>query len=471
MIISRRQACSILAAAISTPAFGCLARPASRQGTPGSAAFLEAVRAGNTPRVRELLSTQPSLAGARDDAGRSPIILAFQHGHEATAIAIRSHVPALDIVEAFFFEDWDRLDELSAAHPELLHQAHPVGGTPLYGAALVGSIDSWRLRAAGCTYDAAPAGGTGFTPARGAMESPHPDWAMIGLTDLCSNGSDINAPQPRGSSVLHGAVARRDARLVRLALRKGADFTARDAQGRTARELAPPLGWPAGAALLANPERVPQDNRSSRFALDANREPIERLDLSDVPQATQSAVTASSHGQLNKVREFIERDPRLVFSISTDDELAIEACAHTGARPVIRFHLDHGAPLSLPTAVSLGDFETVEFWLRQDSTLIHGRGAHDFPLMWYAVVGGRSVEMAELLHHHGASLDQESMGATALHWCVKRSAIDLAKWLLETGATPNPVGFRWSRQGETPLEIAQASGNDAMTKLLRENGG
>lgn len=136
----------------------------------------------------------------------------------------------------------------------------------------------------------------------------------------------------------------------------------------------------------------------------------------------------------------------------------------------MRYHLDHGAPLSLPTAVSLGDAAAVRFWLERDPSLVHERGAHDFPVMWYAVLGGGSVEMAELLVSLGVGVDQESMGSTALHWCARRQDADLAHWLVEHGADPGAVGYRWKRSGETPLEVARDAKDSRMVALLEKLG-
>ena len=116
------------------------------------------------------------------------------------------------------------------------------------------------------------------------------------------------------------------------------------------------------------------------------------------------------------------------------------------------------------------DFDTVEFWLKRDPSLINERGAHDFPVMWYAVIGGGSVEMAELLAHHHVPLDQESVGTTALHWCVRRGDRDLVRWLIERGADPEPVGFRNSRDGQTPLQVAIADDRSQMVALLKDLG-
>lgn len=470
--LSRRAALSSLAVFAASSLLSRRPLAASSHRATDVQAFLAAVVAGELERVRGMLAAEPALARAADERGRSAFLLAHLHGHEQVAEALRACGLELDLVESFVAEDWARVEELAAADPSALERAHAVGGSPLYAGALVGSLDLHRLRSLGCKPDFAPSGGSGYTPARGALESARPGWALIALCDLLANGGSANAPQRAGSSILHGAVARRDERLVRAALRKGAAAEARDAQGRTARELALELGWSAGAELLRHPERVPRDNRGSRFALDANRQPIAMPKLDDVPQALQNRITGSSHGKLAAVRELVGSDKRLTFSLSTDDELAIEACAHTGARPIIRYHLEQGAPLSLPTAVSLGDAESVRFWLARDATLIHERGAHDFPLMWFALLGeereGEAVAMAELLVQHGAAVDQETMGTTALHLCAKHDVRDFAAYLLERGADPRAIGFKFHRDGRTPLEMALEEGHSGLAEMLRK---
>lgn len=470
MKLSRRQALSTLGTLLSLPAFARLA-PGHAAHSPvrSSAEILDAVRRGELERVRSLLAGDASLARARDESGRSAYVLAHVHGHVGVAELLHGAGLELDIVEAVLAEDWKRLEELARAEPERLHRAHPIGGTPLYAAALVGSDDGYRLRALGCLSDAAPPGGSGFTPARGALESAHPSWALRGLTDLCGNGANVNARQRGGSSVLHGAVRRRDAALVRLAIRKGADAAAVDEAGRTAKALADELGWAEGAKLLAEAERLPRDNRSSRFALDANREPVRRPELADVPQGLQNQVTGASHAKLEKLRALVEADERLVFSISTDDELAIEACAHVQNPEIIRYHLDRGVPLSLPTAVALRDLDSVRAWLEHDPTLVHERGAHDFPVLWFAV-GGGALEIAELLAEHAIPIDQESRGTTALHRCASEDDVELAHWLLEHGAAPEAVGYFWGRDGQTPLQVALAGGNARIAALLKDAG-
>jgi hypothetical protein len=189
-----------------------------------------------------------------------------------------------------------------------------------------------------------------------------------------------------------------------------------------------------------------------------------------VPQADQSAVTGASHFDLGRVRALLAADPLATFSFSTDAELAIEACGHTGNRPIIRLHLEHGAPLSLPTAISLGDLEHARFLLQEDPLRVHERGPHDFALMWYASIGDGSIEAAELLLEAGTPIDQSSSGDTCLHWAVQRDQPELVAWLLERGADPDPVGHKWERAGVTPLGLARARGRKACADLLAAAG-
>lgn len=449
------------------------ARPiavAHDQGADDTLRFLDAVRAGDEPYVRRSLVERPALAATRDAAGLSALLHAHLAGHAPIAALLVKAGLELDIAECVFESDWKRMTELATRDPKLVNALHPIGGNLLYAGALAGTPDLYRIRALGCDPDGAPDGGSGRTPARAAMDQRTLSGARIAATDLLSNGSSVVAPQRAGDSVLHGAVRRRSDALVRLALRKGADVGARDVAGRTALDLARELEWSEGAQLLENHQLVPRDHRASRFWIDANGAPVRRPSLDGVSQAVQNQVTGSSHANLARLRELVSADARLIYSVSTDDELAIEACAHTGNREIMRFHLDHGAPCSLPTAASMGDVAMLRHLLDLDPRLIHERGAHDFAPMHYAAIGGGGVEVAALLHERGAPIDQETIGLTALHWSVSRDMPDLTAWLLEKGADVAAVSFKWDRNGQTPLQIAFEEKLDRQIRLLRDAG-
>ncbi len=475
MSLNRRQVLSLLAGG----ALGALpltTMPAWWSGSrllgrgDDTTAFLAACRAGDLAAVRTWLDEEATLARATDASGRSAFVLAHLAGQLPVAELLAERGLELDVVEAVLARDWERVTAWIEADPELANRAHPIGGSPLYAAALGATGELYRLRSLGCDSNAAPPGGSGFTPARAAVDGRSLIGARLSASDVLSNGGHVNAPQKDGDSVLHGAVRRQDEALVRLVVRKGADVHARDAGGRTPLDLARQLAWSAGEALLAGERDLVRDHSTSRYLYDGNRQKIEFADLNDVPQELQSRVTGMSHARLDAVRPLVENDPRLVFSISTDDEVAIEACGHTGQKEILRFHVDHGAPLSLPSAISLGDIAHARFLLEEDPRRVHERGPHDYALMFYPAIGGGSVEMAELLLEFGAPVDQATVGLTGLHWACRRGHQDLAAFLIESGAPLDAVGYTWDAAGQTPLQVAREHGREELARLLIDRG-
>jgi ankyrin repeat protein len=437
---------------------------------PDVEAFFAAVQRGDAASVVRMLDQDARLARATDSTGRSAFVLAHLSGHPEIAALLSERGLELDVVEAVLAADWKRVEALAAADPARMNHAHPIGGSPLYASALCGGGEQYRLRSLGCDSDGRPAGGSGFTPARAAMDCRDPIGAWVVAMDLLSNGGDPNAPQAGGDSVLHGAVRARDVRLARLVIRKGGDPRARDDRGRTPLALAEEFAWEEGVELLRNEARIARDHRASRFAFNQSREPFTPIVLDDVSAEAQSEITGVSHFNRARVQELLAGDPRLVHAISTDAELAIEACGHTGQREIIQVHLDHGAPLSLPTAISLGDLDHARWLLERDPLLIHERGPHDFPVMWYPAIGRGSVEAAELLLGHGADLEQESGGETALHWAAMRGHPELVRYLVDRGANIEGLGYRQDRAGRTPIQLAIANKRDGAASALRELG-
>jgi palmitoyltransferase len=127
-------------------------------------------------------------------------------------------------------------------------------------------------------------------------------------------------------------------------------------------------------------------------------------------------------------------------------------------------------PQSVATSISVGDLARARALLTLHPGAIHERGPHDFALFWYAAIGGGSIEAAELLLEFGADLDQESLGTTALHWCALRGHLDLARFLVEMGAGIDAVGYKFDRDGQTPLQLAQARSQPEAARLLRDLG-
>lgn len=434
--------------------------------------FLAAVHAGDLERVRESLGTDPGLIHARDEAGRSAFAVALLAGHPGVADLLRERGHEPDLVESALALDWERFETLAKATPEAVNQDHPVGGSALYAAALGGAGTSiWRPYAFGADPNRDPLGRRGFTPLRAALE--HGDLAIAELTaaTLVGNGADPNGLQPGGSSPLHAAAARGSLALTEILIRKGAALTARDARGRTPLDLAEEKGHRAVAKLLREHRRIPRDHSTSRWAYTVDGSPYRPPDLSAFSVVTRSQVVGAAHFDLEGTRTRVERHPELARAVATTTEAAVEACAHTGRLPIVDLLLEHGAPCSLPTAVMRDDLARAKELLEEDPLRIHERGAHDFALLWYPVIGGGLLEMAELLLSRGAEVErQHHLGTTALHFAARSGQREMAALLLEHGADPDRRGRKFGGEAQSPLALALEAGHDEVVKLLRERG-
>ncbi len=433
-------------------------------------AFLDAVAHGREGEVREALRSHSELAAATHSDGRSALVLAASGGHGAVVTALLEHEPPIDLIEAVMIPDWEKAQALWTADPTCLETWHPVGGTALYAGALAGHGSLYQLQSAGAHADGNPLGRNGVTPAYGAVHCASPRRALCSSVELLSNGAHVNAPQRAGDTLLHAAARRGELPIVRYLMRRGADLSARDARGRNPLQMAEAHGHAEVADLLRHPERVPRDDMSTRYAWDVDGGDVQWPDLSDLGREEHGAVTSPAHFDHSTLRSLVDPDPRRAFCRSTQDELAVEACGHTGFRDNINYLLDHGAPMSLCTAISVGRLDRAATILKQHPNAIHERGPHDFAPMLYPAIGQGSIEAAQLLLDHGAPIDQDTLGSTGLWEAAQRGQIDLAAFLIEKGADLHVVGYKVDRAGLSLLQAAELRGKDEMVRFLKDRG-
>jgi ankyrin repeat protein len=444
-------------------------RPADR---PPSHRFLDAVRDGDLARVRELLAADPGLLYARHPEGRSAFAVAKLHRQDDTADLLREHGYEPDLHESALALDWPRFEQLAGTTPGAVNQNHAVGGTAMYAAAFGGAgTQIWRVYRYGGEPDVDPRGEAGYTPVRAALEHPDLPTAELTVASLLSNGASAGGVQPRGSSALHEAARRGSVDLVELLIRKGADVAATDEARRTPAELAGRNGHGALVELLRRHRDIPRDHSTSRLAYDVDGGPYRAPDLTAFSGKTLGGIVERSHGNVDATRSAIERHPELAHARSTTTEGAVEAGAHMGRRDIVDLLLEHGAPYSLPTAVMRNDLERARALLEEDPLRVHERGAHDFPLLWYPVIGKGLYEMAELLFEFGAEVERQHwLGTTALHYAVLGGDVDMVELLIERGADVDRIGRKFDAAGITPLRLAESRERDDVVRLLRERG-
>jgi hypothetical protein len=114
------------------------------------------------------------------------------------------------------------------------------------------------------------------------------------------------------------------------------------------------------------------------------------------PQALDAAlvreVVAVAHGDLGRVRELLEREPRLVNAAwdwgGGDWETPLGAASHMGRRDIAEYLLDHRARLDLFAAAMLGKLEVVRAALAAFPSASSVVGPHGISLLAHAKAGG-----------------------------------------------------------------------------------
>jgi ankyrin repeat protein len=187
---------------------------------------------------------------------------------------------------------------------------------------------------------------------------------------------------------------------------------------------------------------------------------------STLPQDLIDQFVGNAHGNFAVVQELLDQHPELLNANASWGEYAIEAAAQTGQVEIVEYLLEKGAALDICTAAMLGRLEEVQSMLQADPKLIEARGAHGIPLLYFPVIAGHK-KVADFLFMQGAQLDAASPGGiTPLHGAVMFDRVDMAAWLLDQGADPNP-----RYDGKTPLGMATEKEQQAMADLLRGRRG
>jgi ankyrin repeat protein len=170
----------------------------------------------------------------------------------------------------------------------------------------------------------------------------------------------------------------------------------------------------------------------------------------------------SSHFDLDKIKSMLAENPSLLNENAEWIETPLQAAAHVGRRDIAEFLLAKGAPLDICTAAMLGRGDDVKSMLADDPSLYEAVGAHNIPVIYYAVIGGHK-DIAETLLAAGAVINIDDGGNSPLHGAAMFGQLDMAKWLLDHDANPYTTDF----EGKTPLERAEMRGHEAIAALLR----
>lgn len=109
------------------------------------------------------------------------------------------------------------------------------------------------------------------------------------------------------------------------------------------------------------------------------------------PELVKQFVSVA-HGDLEQVKELLEREPALVNAAwdwgSGDWETGLGAAAHMGRRDIALHLLARGARLDIFAAAMFGKLDVVKAMVLDNPELQHARGPHGIPLLAHAEAGG-----------------------------------------------------------------------------------
>lgn len=109
------------------------------------------------------------------------------------------------------------------------------------------------------------------------------------------------------------------------------------------------------------------------------------------PALVRDAV-GSSHGNLARIRELVERQPALArasFDWGFGDwETCLDGAAHVGSKPIVELLLAHGARPTIFSAAMMGQLDVVKAFIAARPGIQKTYGPHGITLMAHAKAGG-----------------------------------------------------------------------------------
>jgi Ankyrin repeats (many copies) len=181
------------------------------------------------------------------------------------------------------------------------------------------------------------------------------------------------------------------------------------------------------------------------------------------------AFVGAGHGNFEKVKEMVAKDPKLVLASwdrgGGDWESALQGAAHTGHREIALYLLAEGARIDAFCSAMLGQRDVVLALLKAEPATATTKGPHGISLLYHAAIGG-DVEIAKAIKPFLPPNAREYNGA--LTAAARDGRLAMTKWLLENGVTNvNAVdGFK-----KTSLKIALEKGFSDVADELRRHGG
>lgn len=207
----------------------------------------EAIRKGDLAELAGLLAADPSSAAARDKNGISAVLQARYHHRPDMVEAIVACSPPLDLFDAVAAGNTTRVAELLGLDPRIVRDWTADGFQALHLAVYFGQANAARiLMEHGADPESVAKNPNQIRPIHAAAASG----SLEALLRVVHRDVDLDARQQGGFTALHAAAVAGHAGMVKLLLARGADRTLANDASQTAADLAREKGHGEVLGLL-----------------------------------------------------------------------------------------------------------------------------------------------------------------------------------------------------------------------------
>lgn len=173
-------------------------------------------------------------------------------------------------------------------------------------------------------------------------------------------------------------------------------------------------------------------------------------------------------GDAAAVRAQLDADPGLATAKNEQGQSPVLSAVYSGRTEIRDLLIARGAPLEFHEAAATGQLDRVKQLVEKNPALAKGYSPDGFPVFALAAVFGH-LPVVRYLFETGADVHAAATNGTgynALTGAVTGGHQDIATWLLENGANAN---YRYG-PGYSPLLAAAANGHLEIVKTLLQHG-